>query len=55
MRKSLKIVLVDVSRAHFNAKSETPTYVKLLVEMNFEGRCGRLTYNLYGTRIAASA
>ena len=37
------------------ALSKIDTYVQLPDELNEPGRCGKLIYNLYGTRIAASA
>ena len=51
----MKVALVDVLRAHFNALSKDLTYVQLPDELHHPGRCGRPIYNLYGTRIAASA
>ena len=51
----MEMSLVDVSRAHFNALSKEKTYVQLPDEVHEPGRCGRLVYNLYGTRMAASA
>ena len=49
----LKISVIDVSRAHFQAKAETDIYVELPEERREPGTCGKLLYNLYGTRCAA--
>ena len=46
----LKIEIIDVGRAHFHAKARKNTYVELPEERRQEGACGRLFYNLYGTR-----
>ena len=51
----MKLALIDVSRAHFNARAEEPIYVKLPDELHEEGKCGKRVYNLYGTRITAHA
>jgi len=52
---NLKIDLLDISRAHFNAKPKEPTYVELPEERRIPGMCAKLIYNLYGTRGAAQA
>ena len=49
----LKLMLLDVSRAHFQAKAEGDIFVELPEERREEGKCGKLLYNLYGTRCAA--
>ena len=51
----LKLDLLDISRAHFNAKPKTETFVELPPERAAPGMCGKLLYNLYGTRGAAQA
>eukprot|EP00973_Karenia_brevis_P087521 12136155-Karenia_brevis.AAC.1 len=51
-----KIMVNDVSRAYFNAKSDTPTFVKLCEEDTEKGdehMCGELRVSMYGTRKAA--
>ena len=49
----LKISLIHVSRAHFQAKAETSMYIELPEERREPGRYGKLLYNLYGTRFAS--
>ena len=51
----VKLDLIDIKRAHFNARPPKPTYVQLPEERRKPGRCARLQYNLYGTRAAAQA
>eukprot|EP00973_Karenia_brevis_P039952 5514950-Karenia_brevis.AAC.1 len=51
-----KIMVNDVSRAYFYAKSDAPTFVKLCEEDTGEGEqdmCGELRVSMYGTRKAA--
>ena len=53
-----KIMVLDISRAYFNAKrdpDEDPTYVELPDEdpLKAQGMCGRLRVHMYGTRAAA--
>ena len=54
-KSALKLDLLDISRAHFNAKPKDPTYVKLPPGREIEGMCAKLIFNLYGTRGAAQA
>ena len=53
----MQISLVDISRAHFNARTDDkhPVYVDLPPEdPDFgKGLCGRLNVHMYGTRRAA--
>ena len=51
----LNLALLYLSRAHFNAQPKIHTYVELPPERYVEGMCGKLIYNLYGTRGAAQA
>jgi hypothetical protein len=43
----------DISRAYFHAKARRLVYVKLPMEDNEEGKCGKLLKAMYGTRDAA--
>ena len=52
---ALKLDLLDISRAHFNAKPKEPTYVELPPERHQPGMCRFLNFNLCGTRGAAQA
>ena len=52
---ALKLDLLDISRAHFNARPKEPTYVELPPERHIEGMCGYLNFNLYCNRGAAQA
>ena len=49
----LKLALVDVGRAHFQANATEEIYVQLPEERTTRDNCGRLVHNLYGTRCAA--
>ena len=51
--KNLKIELADVGRAHFHARAIYDMYKELPEERKVPGKCGKLRYNLYGTRNAA--
>ena len=54
--KQNNILYVDVSRAYFYARSERPTYIKLLAEDPRSSElvlCGKLLFSMYGTRDAA--
>ena len=54
--KRAQILLVDISRVYFNAKTseEDPVYVDFLMEAGQpEGTCGLLRRHMYGTRRAA--
>eukprot|EP00973_Karenia_brevis_P095138 12425852-Karenia_brevis.AAC.1 len=51
-----KIMVNDVSRAYFYARSESPTFVKICDEDWEDGdehKCGELQVSMYGTRQAA--
>ena len=52
---TLKLDLLDISRAHFNEKPKELTYVELPPERHQPGMCGLLNFKLYGTRGAAQA
>ena len=47
--------LIDINRAHFNAKPKEPNYVEIPPERARPGFRARLRFNLYGTRGAAAA
>ena len=49
-----KLMVLDVSRAHFHADSVREMYVKLPKEDETEGYVGRLRKTVYGTRDAAA-
>ena len=53
--KVRKLMFLDVRRAYFNAKINTPTYVELPPERAEAGKCWRLNRALYGTRPAAQS
>ena len=51
------LMVADVKRAYFHARSKRPTYVQLPPEdvgPGEEGMCGRLNFSMYGTRDAAA-
>ena len=51
-----KIIVNDVSRAYFYARSDAPTFVEICEEdwePGDESRCGELNVSMYGTRQAA--
>ena len=51
-----QILLIDISRAYFNAKTnaDDPVYVQFPPEMNMDSsQCGLLRRHMYGTRRAA--
>jgi len=48
-----KIMLIDVRKAHLNAKCDDEVSVELPSEANAPGKCGRLKRWLYGMRPAA--
>merc|ERR1739836_46716 len=55
--KGERLMVADVKRAYFHAKSKRLTYVKLPPEdirPGEEGMCGRLNFSMYGTRDAAA-
>eukprot|EP00973_Karenia_brevis_P061009 8483342-Karenia_brevis.AAC.1 len=55
-RLTRKIMVNDVSRAYFYARSDTPTFVEICAEdyePGDEDRCGELNVSMYGTRQAA--
>ena len=57
-RKKLKLLFIDVKKAHLNAKLEENefAYVQLPAEADAESnKCGRLRRWLYGMRNAASS
>ena len=52
-----RLMVADVKRAYFHAKSKRLIYVELPPEdvgPGEEGMCGRLNYSMYGTRDAAA-
>ena len=49
-----KMLVLDVSRAHFHAPAVREMYVKLPEEDRLEGFVGRLLRTIYGTRDAAA-
>ena len=52
----MQILLLDISRAYFNAKTDSahPTYVELPLEAGAPaGTCGLLKKHMYGTQRAA--
>ena len=53
-RVELKMIVLDVSRAHFHPKSVRETYIELPAEDGGEGMVGRLLRTMYGTRDAAN-
>ena len=55
--KGERLMVADVKRAYFHAKSKRTTYVQLPPEdvgPGEENMCGRLNYSMYGTRDAAA-
>jgi hypothetical protein len=56
-KRDLKMLLVDVRKAHLNPVCEDKAYVEIPPESKFyeEGKCGRLKRWLYGMRPAAQA
>ena len=55
-RVGKKIMINDVSRAYFYARSESPTFVEMGsedFEAGDENNCGELQVSMYGTRQAA--
>ena len=55
--KGERLMVADVKRAYFHARSKRLTYVKLPPEdigPGEEGMCGRLNFSMYGTRDAAA-
>eukprot|EP00973_Karenia_brevis_P046223 6408888-Karenia_brevis.AAC.1 len=55
-RINKKIMVNDVSRAYFYARSDSPTFVEICDEdwePGDENRCGELNVSMYGTRQAA--
>ena len=50
-----KILVVDVSRAHFRPKSRREQCIRLPAEDSKSGHVGKLLRTLYGTRDAAKA
>ena len=53
-RAKRKMLVLDVSRAHFHAPAVREVYVKLPEEDRLEGHVGRLLRTMYGTRDAAA-
>ena len=51
--KPLKLLVVNVKRAYFQAKSKRSVYVQLPEEDFEDGKCGKLAVSMYGTRDAA--
>ena len=55
--KGERLMIMDVKRAYFHARSKRVTYVQLPPEdigPGEEGMCGRLNFSVYGTRDAAA-
>ena len=55
--KGERLMVADVKRAYFHARSKRLTYVKLPPEDTLPGEenmCGRLNYSMHGTRDAAA-
>ena len=50
----LKIMLLDISRAHFHSPATREVYVNLPPERHVAGYCARLLQSLYGTRDAGA-
>jgi hypothetical protein len=48
-----KLEFIDVRRAYFHARARRLVYVKLPIEDQEDGKCGRLNKAMYGTRDAA--
>ena len=55
-RITRKIMVNDISRAYFSAKSDAPTFVEICEEdrqLGDDNMCGELNVSMYGTRGAA--
>ena len=48
-----KLDFIDIKRAYFYAPAKRKVYVKLPMEDELEGHCGRLNKSMYGTRDAS--
>ena len=53
--KVMKIMFIDIGKAHLYAPIEGETFVDLPPERAKEGKCAKLLYTLYGLRTAASS
>ena len=54
-RGRMKLLFIDVRKAHLNGVCDQEVYVELPKEAEVEGKCGRLKRRLYGMRPAAQA
>jgi hypothetical protein len=54
-RGRMKLLFIDVRKAHLNGVCDQEVYVELPKEAEVEGKCGRLKRWLYGMRPAAQA
>jgi hypothetical protein len=54
-RGRMKLLFIDVRKAHLNGVYDQEVYVELPKEAEAEGKCGRLKRWLYGMRPAAQA
>ena len=52
-KRGMKLEFIDVRRAYFRAKARRVVYIRLPMEDNEPGKCGRLLKAMYGTRDAA--
>ena len=52
-KNGFKLEFIDVRRAYVHAEARRLVYVKLPIEDNEEGKCGRLLKAMYGARDAA--
>ena len=46
--RKMKLLFIDVRKAHLNGKCKGDVYVELLEEARAQGRCGKLKRWLYG-------
>eukprot|EP00971_Amphidinium_carterae_P208269 4132457-Amphidinium_carterae.1 len=53
-RLEMKIIVMDVSRAHFHPPAAREMFIRLPAEDHTPGMVGRLLRTLYGTRDAAN-